>query len=138
MTGRTVTIGISDPTSISFSLGDISVTVLGSRCISPTGTLASFTCQLPANSDGNAAVPAGQGLPLVHIGGIGYADTTTVTPIQYQLTATSVDPSVTSPGGGVIATLSGSGFPLQKTEDLSIVVCGNVVTNIQSVSNTKI
>lgn len=47
--------------------------MLGVRCLNPTGTLASFTCTLPVNSDTTVALPAGTGKPIVHILSKGFA-----------------------------------------------------------------
>lgn len=54
------------------------------------------------------------------------------------MTVTSFTPAQTSPGGGITATIVGSGFPTAMNDDLSVVVCGNDVTAFTSVVNKQI
>lgn len=69
---------MSNPGSILFSLSDVIVTLLGVRCTDLTGTIASFTCNLPLNQDNSIALPAGSEKIKVHISQIGYADVSSI------------------------------------------------------------
>jgi hypothetical protein len=77
-TGRTYTISVTDPLPLSFTLADITVSLLGVQCTGLTGTISSFTCNLPINNDNSVALPAGTGKVQVHIKQIGYAVNTAV------------------------------------------------------------
>jgi hypothetical protein len=41
------------------------------------------------------------------------------------MTVAGFSPAQTSPGGGVQATITGTGFPVGPTDDLSVIVCDN-------------
>lgn len=46
--------------------------------------------------------------------------------------------AASSPGGGIEATIVGSGFPSEDTDDFIISLCGNEVTQINSISSTEV
>lgn len=107
-----LTIALSDPLTLNFPLSEVSVTYLGVSCISLAGSISSFTCNLPKNTDNSVALPAGSGKPKVHIVRIGFADNSALTAETVSLSVSSFSPAETSPGGGVQATVIGVGFPI--------------------------
>ena len=121
-----------------YTLDDITVSYLGVPCSSLTGTITSFTCTLPTNADSSVALPAGTGTPKVHITQIGYADNSGVPATTEPITLVSFSPAQTSPGGGVEATVTGTGFPISSSTGLSVSVCGNDVTKFTTVSNKQL
>jgi hypothetical protein len=54
------------------------------------------------------------------------------------MTITAFSPTQSSPGGGVQATITGTGFPVGPTDDLSVKVCDNQATQFTTVSNQQI
>lgn len=78
-------------------------------------------------------------MPVYHFDTIGYADTSALTPISVPIAA-SISPSSSSPGGGLLATISGTGFPtsLSDTSAMTVLLCGIEVTNLISVANQKV
>jgi hypothetical protein len=120
---------------VTFALSDIKITLNGVRCNSLAGTLPSITCQFPSNTLGNAALPAGTNKPIVHIAPIGYADTSSISAISIPLTVSAVTPNKAGSYGGIVATITGTGFPISNTADVTLTLCGNAVTKVTSVSN---
>lgn len=58
-TGSTYHMSITDPSLLGFQPQDINISILGVQCVNMSGTLSNFTCSVPTNSDGSAALPAG-------------------------------------------------------------------------------
>jgi hypothetical protein len=123
---------------LTFALTDIIVSYLGIPCSSLTGTITSFTCTLPINADSSVALPAGTGKPKVHIAQIGYADNSGLSATTVPITVATFSPAQTSPGGGVEATVTGTGFPISSSTGLTVSVCGNDVTKFTTVSNKQL
>ncbi len=80
---------LSDPTLIGFQLSDLNITVHGAPCVNLTGTISNFTCSVPTNADGSAALQAGTEAPRIFVNGVGYADSTNVTPETIPFVMTS-------------------------------------------------
>lgn len=138
LSGLTYTIAVTDPSSLGFTVNDITVTMLGAQCANLAGTISSFTCTLPSNQDSSAQLPAGTGIPQVHIKQIGFADGSGLTSTTIPISVSTFAPAQTSPGGGVEATVVGSGFPISSSTGLSVTVCGNTVTTFTTVSNKQL
>jgi hypothetical protein len=88
------------------------------------------------NTDNTPILVAGSLTPLVYIKPHGFANlANSVTPPSVNLVATSL--TITSAGnnGGILVSLVGSGFPVDKSQ-MSITICGNSAT-IKSINNIK-
>ena len=137
LTANTYTIALTNAGSA--TIADITVSLLDVSCSDLSGTAASFTCQFPTNAaDSSVALPAGNAKPIVHLSTVGYADDTSIVAEDIDVTVTSMTPASSSPGGGVIATLDGTGFPVDSSKPFTISICGNSVTQILTVSNKQI
>ena len=134
----TLTLTVTDPGAIGFTLVDLKITLNGERCNQVTGTLASLTCKFNRNSVLNAALPAGINKPVVHVAQVGYPNTASISPITIPLVFSSMTPSALGSNGGVEGRIVGTGFPMIDTSQVQIVLCGNNVTKINSVSNELI
>ena len=136
--GTTLSLSLSDPTTLNFAINTITVTVGGQACtINGGSTLASLTCAMTTNTDSTAILVAGDVLPVVKVGTYGIAGLASgVSALSVFLTTSAL--SVTSGGnnGGYLISLTGAGFPLDKNK-ISIEVCSNSAT-IQSISNIKV
>ncbi len=100
LSADTLTLTITDPASVGFGLTDLKITLNGQRCNQITGTLASLTCKFNQNSQGNAALPAGNNKPVIHVSYVGYADVTAISEIPIPLTVSSISPSTSGSNGG--------------------------------------
>ena len=69
-----LTLGITDPLFVGYSLSDVVVELDGQVCEITTGTLGSFDCQLPTNSDGTPILSAGTYHASVSITGSGVVE----------------------------------------------------------------
>lgn len=72
--GATLTTGISSSTArrllldlSGLTLSDVTVSLLGVSCIGLTGSIDSFSCTFPTNSDGSVALPAGTDYYKMHV-----------------------------------------------------------------------
>lgn len=126
---------VSDPTAKNFAATDISITVGGLPCIVATGsTPSSLSCYLQNNTDNTPILVAGSLTPLVSIKNIGIAGLKSgVNPLTVNLVATSLSIASGGANGGILITLVGQGFPLDKTK-ITITVCSKQAT-IKSVTN---
>lgn len=112
MTGNIVSIGLSDPSSINAALEKLTVTIDNKPCNSLTGTMTSFTCSLPKNTDNTPMLTAGTHYPVIKIDPLGYASIDMSIPaITVPFALTHVTPSSGSANGGYDVTLVGTGFP---------------------------
>lgn len=55
-----------------YSTSDLIITIDGQDCSAPTGTISSFECTLPTNSNGNALLTVGSHMPTIYVEGVGY------------------------------------------------------------------
>jgi hypothetical protein len=130
LTGNTLALGLTDPASIGFTLSDLEVKLLGSTCsIDMAGTINNFNCEFGLNSASGILVQAGSAKPTVHIRQVGFADASAISVLTVALQVSALSPSVSGVNGGMVATLAGSGFPLQLSQigNLQISLCGNLV-----------
>ena len=73
--GYTLSMTLTNPQSINLPLDQISVFLDNQPCISLTGTLTSFTCELPYNEeDISPILSAGSHYPVILLSSLGYAD----------------------------------------------------------------
>jgi hypothetical protein len=137
LSGAQLTLGVSDPASIGFTLSAINVEMDNQTCtIVPGGTLSSFKCNLPTNTlDGSAILRAGQYLPVVEVTGVGFTKTT-LTNISTPLVLTSVSPANAAQTGGLLLTITGNGFANSLSENIVVSMC-NVTAKLQSVNNVQ-
>jgi hypothetical protein len=97
----TLTLTVSDAGSVGFVFSDLLITLNGERCNQISGTLSSLTCKFNQNSLLDAALPAGNNKPIIHVAQVGYADLSAISAINIPLTITSVSPSVSGTNGGI-------------------------------------
>ena len=103
---------IAVPTGMTLALTDLTITLDGKACITPTGTLASFTCQLPINTDNSPIISAGSHFPVViakNIGTLGIDSA--VTPINVTFSFTNATAATGANNGGYTISVNGKGFP---------------------------
>lgn len=137
ISGKVVTLSLTDPGLIGYTLSDVTVTIGGQPCTianlaSPIG---GFTCNLPVNSDNTANVPAGNYFPVVTIKQSGTVPlVNSITAFNFPLTLTTL--SVTSGGtnGGYVMTLTGTGFP-SSISGATVNICGKqaAITSINNI-----
>lgn len=134
-TGLTLSLALSDPNSKNFAINTISISVGGQPCAVDGGsTLAALTCTMNKNSDNTAILVAGSVTPIVKVGTFGIAGLASgVAPLNIPLTTTGLSVTTGGNNGGYLITLTGTGFPLDKTK-MSIEVCAKKAT-IQSITN---
>jgi hypothetical protein len=138
ISGRVVTLSLTDPGLIGYTLSDVTITIGGQPCTiaNLASPISSFTCNLPVNSDNTANVPAGDYFPVVTIKQSGSVPlVNSITAFNFPLTLTVL--SVTSGGtnGGYIMTLNGTGFP-SNLSDATVKLCGKQAT-ITSINNIQ-
>ena len=118
--------GTADPTSVSVSIPngmeEWQYGSMESSCIISVVTETAITCTLPVK-------PAGEYLVVVHVSGRGLAEGGLT--LQYALNIDTISPSGCGNGGGVLVTITGTGFPSSSDD-----VIGNDITdeNIDSLS----
>ena len=95
------------------SIGEWQYGSMESSCAVSVVTETSITCSLPVK-------PAGNYMVVVHITGLGLAETSST--IQYNLNIDSFSPSQTGNGGGIVVTILGSGFPATSPDDNDDVI----------------
>ena len=128
-------LSINNPTNNTIMLSDLAIELDGQPCINLVGSLSSFTCDLPKNTDNTPIISAGDHLPVVKVNRLGLIDIdSSVNPISVDLTAT---PSITSGGnnGGYTLTLTGTGYPSEKSE-ITFELCDQTATII-TLTNIK-
>ncbi len=103
-------------------------------CLDLTGTMASFTCTLPKNSDNTATLSSGNHYPVILISPIGYAAIDTAIPaINVAFSLTSLNPANGNANGGYDLTIIGTGFPSDPSQ-VTFKVCDQFCT-IKSLNN---
>jgi hypothetical protein len=136
--GTTLSLALSDPTSIGFVTADISVSVGGLPCAVDGGSSAvALTCTLQTNTDSTAILVAGSVTPVVAIKQYGIAGLASgVSPLSVPLTVTSLSVTTGGNNGGYLINLAGTGFPLDASK-MTITVCGNKAT-IKTITNIRV
>lgn len=139
ISGAVVTLSLTDPASVGFTLDQVTVTIGGQPCtiVSPgTSSISNFQCQLPANADSTPTIEAGSYMPEVEIAELGMAPCLpAVTPFAFPLTLTALNLTSGGSNGGYSLLLTGTGFPLN-SEGATITICG-VEATILSMTNTQ-
>lgn len=147
--GATLSLAISNPTSVSVTQSSVSILVQGLPCtITGTFDLSSLTCTLTKNADNSPLLIAGDVTPQVYIapyGLVGLDDGVaftgrrlliTVTPITVPLVTSSMTKTTGGDNGGYLNTIVGSGFPLDKSQ-ITVSLCGKDAI-IQDVNNIQV
>jgi hypothetical protein len=137
-TGSTLSLALNDTKSLNFGINNITISVRGQPCnIIPGSTISAISCYMQNNTDNTPILVAGPLMPLVYVKPYGIANLASgVTSPNVNLVATSL--LITSAGnnGGVLVSLTGKGFPVDKS-DMTISICSNLAT-IKTISNIKV
>jgi hypothetical protein len=135
--GSVLSLSLSNPTSLNFTTSSITVSVQGQPCpLIPSSTLASLSCYLQNNTDNSPILIAGDLTPIVSIPTYGIAGlASNVSALSIPLVVSSLSLSSGGNNGGILVSVLGQGFPLQKSL-ITITVCGNNAT-INSISNIQ-
>ena len=137
LTGATLTVTMTDPQSWAVANSDLSVKLGGSVCTIASGTMTSFTCDLPTNTDGSPTLTAGEWNVEVTIADKGLVPLEgSVSAIVQTLSLTSSTPNSAQANGGYEAVLVGNGFP-SNTKDVTLTLCGQNAL-ITAIENTEI
>ena len=147
--GATLSLAISNPTSITVAQSSVSILVQGLPCtITGTFDLSALSCTLSKNSDNSPLLIAGDVVPQVYIspyGIVGLDDGVTFTgrrllitvnPITVPLVTSSITRTTGGDNGGYLNTITGSGFPLDKSQ-ITVTMCGKDAI-IQDVNNIQV
>lgn len=137
LSGYTLSLVLTDPAGLNANLTKVTVALDGQICkiVDLTQTMTSFSCLLPNNTDGTAKLRAGDHYPVVRIEPIGYAEIDAgVNPINVPLTIASVTNSTGGNNGGIVVTVTGTGYP-DNSKDINFTLCSQLCT-INSISNT--
>ena len=137
LTGSTIALTITDPTSIGFATSTVSVSVGGQTCTEVGGsTLAAYSCTLPTNTDSTPIIVAGSVTPLVAIATYGISALSSGTAaLTVALAASTLSVSTGGDNGGYLISLNGAGFPLDPSL-IKIMICSKNTT-VKSVNNIK-
>jgi hypothetical protein len=138
LSGPTLTLSLTDPSNLGYSLADVTVSLGGQPCaiVSTANPISSFQCQLPANPDGTACMPAGSYMPVVTVSQVGQLSALpAVVPLDFSLVLTSLNFTSGADNGGYDLKLTGAGFPLS-IAGAKVSICG-VEATILSISNTE-
>jgi hypothetical protein len=136
ISGPTMTLTLTDPVPIGYTLADVTVTLGGQPCAinNITAPLDNFQCSLPANTDGTATMTAGSYLPVVTVQQSGNAPClASITPFNFQLSLTSLNFTSGGNNGGYLLKLTGVSFPLDLAK-ATVYICGKEAT-IKSLTN---
>lgn len=92
--GPVVTLSLTDPANLGYTLNDVDVTIGGQKCtiVDVNAAINNFQCQLPTNADGTAKVEAGSYPPIATVNQVGVvANLPAVTAFDFPLTLTSLN-----------------------------------------------
>lgn len=134
--GSVVTLTLTDPGQLQYTLSDVTININGSPCtiITPSDPISSFTCQLPINTDSSPVVVAGDYLPVATVKQVGQVGVDpAVNPLPFPLTLSALNVTSGGTNGGIPLLLTGNGFPLN-VKDAIINICGKNIS-AQSVNN---
>jgi hypothetical protein len=95
--GTTVTMSLTDPANLGYTLSDVTPTIGGQPCtiVDTSAPITNFQCELPANTDSTPIMPVGSYMPVVKITQVGQvAALPAVVPFDFPLTLTGL--SITS------------------------------------------
>jgi len=136
LNGYTLSLTLSDPGQINAPLNKITVILDDQPCTNLQGTMVSFTCELPRNSDNTPTITAGNHYPTVMIESLGYVSiNSNVNPIIKNLDLLAVTNSSGGLNGGYEVTIDAIGLPLKPSE-ITFTICSQTCT-ITSISNIQ-
>jgi hypothetical protein len=137
ISGSILTLSLTDPSNIGYSLNDVSVVFNNQPCTiinAATSPISNFQCQLPTNSDLTPTIQAGSYIPSVTVSQVGLVNVApSVQPINFPLTLTSLNFTSGGTNGGYNLLLTGVGFPVDLST-ATITIC-NQNALIESISN---
>jgi hypothetical protein len=115
LSGFTMSLALTDPGNLKAPLSAIKVTLDNQPCTDLAGTMLSFTCKLPKNTDNTPILTAGSHLPKVTISPVGIvSNNPSLSPITINLLMSSVTTSSGGNNGGYEVTIVGQGFTTDK------------------------
>ena len=139
ISNSTVTLSLTDPAALNYSLTNTAVTIANQPCTinnPSTSPISSFTCQLPSNPDSTPVIEAGSYVPVVTVDQVGIVpNSPAVVAFNFPLTLTSLNLTSGGNNGGFGLHLNGTGF-VSSIQDAWITICGVNVT-IVSIDNTN-
>lgn len=89
-----LTLSLTDPTLIKFSISDVTVTLNKQACTIMNGSIAisNFQCQLPKNSDSTPILTAGTFYPVITVKQVGQVSVSpSLTAFNFPLTLTNLN-----------------------------------------------
>ena len=127
--GGVLTLALSDTQVVSFTSADVTITVQGKNCPVDSTPISALTCTLPT-------LVAGTVTPLVYIKNLGIAQLASgVSPITVPLVVTAIDDPTGGINGGYVRTITGSGFPTDRSK-ISVTICSSLAHIITSSSTS--
>ncbi len=111
------TLSMTLTTNLAIDISSIKITVQKKPCtINGGSTLTALTCTLATNQDGSPLLTAGTFIPQVYIDPIGIAGLNTgVNPFSIPLVVTQLANAIGGNNGGYYNSISGAGFPTDKS-----------------------
>ena len=138
LTGSSVAVTMSDPQTWNYPTSDLEVTVDGQVCSISSGTFATFTCNLPTNSDSSPVLKAGSHFVKVNVRDLGQVPIQTgVASMDYDLVLAQATPSTGQTNGGYQVVLEGNGFPSDASL-VSVTICSGLKAQVVSITNTEV
>ena len=74
----------------------------------------------------------------MHTSTSGYLDNSLLNEESISLSLIKITPNKAGPAGLIEAEVIGTGFPLSSSDDLTLNICGNKVTEFSFIDNTEI
>ena len=111
---------------------NINVEFGGSKCIVDSVELPLISCNLPINTDDTPIIEAGNHVPKLHLDSKGFFKINALEQ-SFDLTLDSINPVEAGSNGGIIITITGSGFG-----DSMTVTVNNSECNILSIENQSV
>ena len=127
LSGAQLTIAINDVNTDNYALTNLKVKLGDQICSNLAGSFASFTCDLPQNSDNTPTMEAGSYIAEVIVENVGIVSTAnSVTALNFPFAVTSASPNSVPAQGGSQVTIAGTGLPLN-VADAELSICGQTV-----------
>lgn len=122
--GVTISVSVNDPLNRNLLISNSFVSLDNQPCSILSGTLASFTCNVPVNSFGVPLIKAGSYNISVFINDYGYIKIRPrIATINYDLVLNSLDLNRGGTNGGYEIRIFGKGFPTDSGL-VKITLCG--------------